>query len=365
MKCVRLSLVASLALLGSCSALFGERGVSGGASGSQSAASTSPAASVSAKNKVVPIENLSHLPSWLHPSNRDLQSSKGLVDAIRFLGQGEAERAAVQLQQVRSAATFGSEVTALHAWSLLEANEIAAASTVAREGIASFGATPALGYAMAVIFEAQGRPAEAFPLYRDLATLAADNDTSMLGACARTAVAARRGPEALVYLDRWMMSAPLGIEGKRLRAQALQLSGRDDDALALYQQMVNDWPQDFALLADMAAAAFASAQSTLQVDHLALAVDLLTRLTEVDPQRSVAFWRLGRTQILLGEMADAQKSLRRCLELEPDHVDAGMALAGTYKMVPEDSAQILLDLLRQPLSAKDVERVQSALLELR
>lgn len=369
MKCVRLSLVVGLAFLGSCSSIFGERGAGAEEVGVRPAVSKPAAAKPKAQKQEsvapAPKENLSHLPVWLRPSERDLDSSRGLVDAVRFLGQGEAERAAVQLQQVRSAAKFDSEVTALHAWALLQTDEVDAASSVAREGIASFGATPALGYAMAVIFEKQERYVEALPLYHDLSTLSAADDSSMLIACARTAVAARRGPEAMRYLDRWMLSAPLGIEGKRLRADALQLSGRDDEALALYQQMVNDWPQDFALLADMANAAYVSSQSTQKLEHLELAADLLNRLTEIDPQRSEAFWRLGGTQALLGNASEAQTSLRRCLELEPDNVTAGLELADLLSANPEESAKVLLDLLRQPLSAKDVERVQSALLELR
>lgn len=397
MKCVRLSLVVGLVFLGSCSAIFGERGPGAGESGMRPNPSTVPPAKNNARPvnaeprgekpkvgeetlpprsakpevssaqpvEVAPLENLSHLPVWLRPSTKDLESSRGLIDAVRFLGQGEAERAAVQLQQLRSAAEFDSEVTALHAWALLETKEVDAAASIAREGIATFGATPALGYAMAVIFEAQGRYAEALPLYHDLSTLSAADDSTMLVACARTAVAARRGPEALQYLDRWMLTAPLGIEGKRLRAEALQLSGRDDEALALYQQMVNDWPQDFSLLADMANAAYASSQSTEQLEHLELAADLLSRLTEIDPQRSSAFWKLGRTQTLLGQNEEAKASLRRCLELEPGNVTAGLELASALAPNAEASAKVLLDLLRQPLSAKDVERVQSALLELR
>ncbi|MFK5956837.1 MAG: hypothetical protein QM477_10375 [Planctomycetota bacterium] len=362
MKCVRLSLVASLALLGSCSALFGERGPvsAGGRSVSVRHSQKEKSASSAA-----PAENLSHLPIWIHPSERDLASSRGLVEAVRFLAQGEAERASVQLQQVRSAGSFDSEVTALHAWALLETGEVNAASAVAREGIATFGATPALGYAMAVIFEAQEKPAEALALYRDLLTLADINDLSMLIACARTAVGAGRGSEAMQYLDRWLLSAPLGIEGKRLRAKALQLSGRDDEALALYQQMVNDWPQDFDLLADMAEAAFATSQSSQKLEHLELAAGLLTQLTEVDPQRSSAFWQLGRTQILLELRGPAESAFSRCLELDPGNVAAGLALAELLSTNPEASGQVLLDLLRQPLSAKDVEAVQSALLELR
>lgn len=310
--------------------------------------------------------DLAHLPSWVRPTEADLVRSKGLVEAVRFLQLGEAERAAVQLQQVRSVARFGSEVAAMHAWSLAEAGELLAAETVARDSIASYGATPALGYVMAVVFEMTERPGDAFPLYRDLSTLA-PHDPAMLRACARTAVAARRGSEALPYLDRLMLAAPLDIGGKKLRAEALRLSGRDEDALALYRQMIRDWPQDDPLLAEVAQATFLIAQSSARPEHHEQALELLRKLTEADPQRVAAFRQLGQTAVALQLDDVAIEALQRCLELEPSNVEAGMDLAAIHAENgdPQASADVLLDLLRQPLSGKDVEAVQSALLELR
>lgn len=310
--------------------------------------------------------DLAHLPRWVRPTETDRKRSQGLVEAIRFLDLGEAERAAVQLQQVRSAARFGSEVAALHAWALAEAGEVQAAETVARDGIAAHGATAALGYVMAVIFEMQDRPAEAFPLYRDLSTLEPE-DQAMLRACARTAVAARRGAEALPYLDRLMLAAPLSIDDKKMRAEALRLSGRDEDALALYRQMVEAWPQDYLLLASVAPSAFAIAQGSGRPEHHEQALEMLRRLTEADPQRASAFRQLGATAAALHLESVAQDALRRCLELEPSNVEAGLDLAALLAESGDSqaSADVLLDLLRQPLSGEDVEAVQSALLELR
>ena len=310
--------------------------------------------------------SLTHLPRWIHPTVSDRGRSRGLVEAIRFLDLGETERAAVQLQQVRSAAEFGSEVAALHAWALAETGEVKAAETVARDGIATYGATAALGYVMAVVYEMQERPAEAFPLYRDLATLAPD-DTSMLRACARTAVAARRGADALPYLERLMLTEPLGMQDKILRAEALRLGGREEDALALYRQMVLTWPQDYQLLADVAEATFLIARSSARPEHHEQALELLRRLTEADPQRATAFRQMGQSAAALHLNEVAADALRRCLELEPGNVEAGLELGSLLAQEgdPQAAADVLLDLLRQPLNGKDVEAVQSALLELR
>lgn len=310
--------------------------------------------------------DLAHLPRWVRPSEADLKKSKGLVEAVRFLDLGEAERAAVQLQQVRSAARFDSEVIALHAWALAEAGEVQAAESVGREGILQYGATEALGYVMAVVFEMQDRPGEAFTLYRDLSSVA-PGDVSMLRACARTAVAARRGAEALPYLDRLMLATSLDIDDKKMRADALQLSGREEDALALYQQMLADWPQDYALLAEVAEATFQISRSSARPEHHEMALELLTRLTEADPQRATAFRQLGQTAVAMQLYTVASDALKRCLELEPSNVEAGMELASILALDgdAQASADVLLDLLRQPLSGSEVETVQSALLELR
>lgn len=403
MKCVRLGLLSALTLCISCSAIFGERG-SGHASqvtppappqpqplvvqekdAAETAASMEPQVEAPVKPTAEPVvepvavepvavtpvqeetrPDLAHLPRWVRPTEKDLESSRGLVEAVRFLDLGEAERAAVQLQQVRSAARFGSEVIALHAWALAEAGEVQAAESVARDGIANHGATPALGYVMAVIFEMQERPGDAFPLYRDLSTLV-PQDASMLRACARTAVAARRGAEALPYLDRLMLVSALDIDGKKLRATALQLSGREEDALALYQQMIADWPQDYRLLAEVSEATFQIARSSTRPEHQELALELLQRLTEADPQRASAFRQLGQIAVAMQLYEEATAALQRCLELEPSNVEAGLELASILVMDgdAQGSADVLLDLLRQPLSGSEVEAVQSALLELR
>ncbi|MHC4822740.1 MAG: tetratricopeptide repeat protein [Planctomycetota bacterium] len=373
MKCVHIGLVVGVGILGSCSALFGDRGPRRAApSEGDTVVNRAEEDGGNRRTPVVPkveavaSSEMAFLPNWVHPSARDQERSRGLVEALRFLEDGETERAAVQLQQVRSAGGFGSEVTALHAWALAEAGELNAASAIAREGIAVFGATPALGYVMAVVFEAQGEPQEALPLYRDLSTLA-PQDLAMLEACARTAVGARHGAEALSFLDRWMLAEPLGIDGKRLRAQALQLSGRPDDALALYRQMLGEWPQDHVLLAEMTEAVYETSIATQQPEHLEQAAELLQQLTDLDPQRSSAFRRLGFVQARLSRPNEAIEALERCLELEPGDVEAGLELASLHaaKADTDAAGEILLNLLRQPLAAAEVESVQSALLELR
>ncbi len=362
MKCVLLALTLMVVLFSSCSILFGPRGPRTQA---EQPASVAAQERVEVSSSVLQEPQFPFLPRWLQPRVEGGVDAP-LAEAIEALRRQDAEQAAILLQQLRASGRYGEVVTALHAWALVEAGEVNAASAVAQEGILQFGATPALGYVMAEIYELQQQPAQALALYRDLLTLDGSN-LAMLRACARTAVAARRGTEALQYLDRWLLAAPLDIDGKRLRARALQLCGRPDDALALYNQLVQAWPQDYVLLAEMADVCFEIALQSKEQKHLELAAELLQRLTEADPQHASAFYELGLVESELQRPQMAMTALRRCLELEPRHVEAGLRLSALFVAAgqADEGGRVLLDLLRQPLAAKDVERVQSALLEQR
>jgi len=188
----------------------------------------------------------------------------------------------------------------------------------------------------------------------------------VLSACARTAVASGRGADGLLCLDRLMVIEPLSVEQKRLRAQALELSDRPEDALALYEQMSAENPEDFMLLEDIASASFATASRSLQASHYENAVALLERLTEVAPQHGKAFFMLGQARQAIGLDAEAAKAFDRCLEIEPANVEAGLIYAEILAAGgdAQASADVLLSLLRQPISGKDVERVQSRLMTL-
>ncbi len=360
MKFLRPTSALWLLLLCSCSAftsVFGER---------ENAPTAQKQTPPRAFANALATQGMGHIPAWLRPVPEDLERVNGLLDAIGLLKDGQAEQAAMRLQQLRGENELGNEVCALQAWALLQAGQKDAAAQVARDGIGVFGVTPALAFAMAQVFEQEDQAAEAFALYRDLSTLATD-DKLVLAACARTAVACHRGADALFYLDRLMLIEPLSLAQKRQRGQALELADRPEDALALYEQMSAERPDDFVLLAAMASASFATATRSGEVSHFEHAVELLERLTAAAPQHGEAFFMLAVAQRELGHAAQAALAYDRCLEIEPGNVAAGLDYAALLAASgqAQASADALMSLLRQPISAKDVERVQSRLMTLR
>lgn len=311
------------------------------------------------------LPGMSVIPSYLRPADKDLERSHALVQAIGSLQAGQLESCAMNLQQLRQTETFGSEVAALHTWVLGQMGEAKAAEEVGLDAIAAAGVTPPLAYAMAVTYELQDRPADALALYQDLSNLN-PNDLRLVEACARTAVASGDGLAGLRWLDRLLLTQEPELEHQRLRAQALEAADRPADALVIYRQLADEFPQDGELLEAMATAGYAAASRSGNQGDWEQARDLQRQLTELDPQYVPAFYRLGFAERRLGNPVGATEAWRRCLEVEPDHVSAARSLAALLQDIgdTESAGRVLLEVLRQPLEAADVDAVQTQLLAL-
>lgn len=336
----------------SCALLFGDRGAGD--------ADSSPPAGYE--------QAFQRIPSWVRPSVRDFARSEELRSATELLERREPVRAAILLQSLRARERWGPEVTALHAWALVEAGSASDARRVALDGIAEHGAEQvALQYALAVAAEVAEQPAAALEAYaRALARF--PQDAVLLRACARTALACGRADEALVHLA----GLPDGVEGSeglelaRMRAQALAATGRHAECLALHERVALAHAGDFTVRTAAAAGAFTAAEAAGDPELRARARALVETIVELDPQHADSHWMLGRLAASSGDLRTAETALRRTLELDPARVDAGVLLAGLLddSLRKDEARAILFELMRQPLSAREVEEVQRRLLEL-
>ncbi len=301
----------------SCSAIFGERS-------SAPALEPPPAATLPAMRRI---------PEWVRPPATDLARSAVLRAAVDFVEAGEMVRAAVLLQQARAEPDAGPEVTALHAWTLCEAASLADAARTARAGLASFGAgSPSLNYALAVALELDHQPAAAFASYQR--ALAADPmNPVLLRACART-----------------------GLD-----------SGQAAAALPQLELLASEGSPEPALLAQLAEATHAAAQTGGGAEERARARSLLQEVVLLDPQHERAHRMLGENLASSGDLAGAETALRRALELEPADLPAGLLLAGILQDLGRrpDAEAVLVGLLRQPLTPEAVRIVRDRLRFLR
>ncbi|MDA1259912.1 MAG: tetratricopeptide repeat protein [Planctomycetota bacterium] len=308
------------------------------------------------------------IPDWVRPAVGDFARSEELRHAVELLERREPLSAAIQIQTLRARERWGPEVTALHAWALVDAGSAPDARRVALDGITEFGdEQPSLNYALGVAAELAGLPAEALMAYERV--LARDPfDLILLRACARTALAAGRAGTALIHLERLpdSVEGSEGLELARFRAAAFLLAGRQAEAVSVHERVASAYPTDFALCASSAVGAFTSAEAANSQELRARARVLVEALTETDPQHAEAQWMLGRLAAELGDIGVAVTALRRTLELDPARVDAGMLLARLLDdtLRKDEARTVLFELLRQPLSAAQVEAVQRRILEL-
>lgn len=362
MKWLRMTPCLGLLWLGSCSTIttvFGER---------EQAALEGPDVEQAFS---FPADRLGHssLAPWLHLPGSDLDHAPQLREAMVQLSREAPGRAAILLQKLLADPQLGvllsDHVVALHAWALLQDGDPAAAQVAAREGVQRFGTTPSLVFVSAAIQEAEGEAMQALSGYRQLLNLL-ENEPFTLRACARTAIAAEDGLEALVHLDRLMVVEPLDLEHRMLRVEALYGAGRFAEGLALTQQLVAEFPQDFPLRAELVTRSHLAAVATGQADTYLQTLPLLEDLAELAPQRADVFLMLGSSHLFLGGRNEAKEAFDRCLEVEPKQVEAGLAYAALLAEDREFEAagEILLSLLRQPILAQEVEQVQQRMLEL-
>jgi tetratricopeptide (TPR) repeat protein len=336
----------------SCALLFGERGGT-----DADAAATAEYA-----------QAFRRIPAWVRPSERDFGRSEELRGAVALLERREPVSAAIRLQSLRARERWGPEVSALHAWALVESGSTADARRVALDGLAEHGAdAPSLHYALAVAAELSAQPAEALAAYRRVLARA-PGDAVLLRACARTALASGDAAIALEYLAGLpdAVTGADGLELARLRAAAWSGAGRHAEALAVHERVAAAHADDFALRAAAAAGAFAAAEAAGEQALRVRARALVEAVVAADPQHAEAHWMLGRLAAGLGDMDAAEAALRRTLEIDPARVDAGFLLAGLLDdtLRKDDARTVLFELLRQPLSAAQVEAVQRRLLEL-
>ena len=69
---------------------------------------------------------------------------------------------------------------------------------------------------------------------------------------------------------------------------------------------------------------------TYPLDFVLASLKALTRVVELEPDRSTAFYMLGLVNLALVEYPDSIAAYLRCLELTPDYVPALKGISATY-----------------------------------
>ncbi|MBT3339862.1 MAG: tetratricopeptide repeat protein [Planctomycetes bacterium] len=301
---------------------------------------------------------MSFLPAPLRPTLRDFARMPALSNVVGLIRAADWSSAAMRLTAEKTTYRTSSHVEALHAWVLLQINERETALKMATFVVDYHEPKSPAAYVLAVDSRERGDFAAALPLYQ-IALKSHPRDSGLLREMAHCAFSSGQEAESIVLLDRLMVVDPLSSEDLTLRARALVTLRRYEAALLIYGRLQKDSPGDVALLLEAGQCAFAGNQYDK-------AISLCNEVTQLDPQNAEAHFVLGMASASFLDPAGAEAAFSRALELKPDYLKAGHALAvllSNQGMIDEAYAA-LNQLSRQPLSSVDLEKVQGWLNEL-
>jgi tetratricopeptide (TPR) repeat protein len=144
-------------------------------------------------------------------------------------------------------------------------------------------------------------------------------DARALWLKARARIEMHLEEQALADLERALQSEPDDFEIRRTHADLLHRLGHVKKAIVEYEQLHNERPDSERVIV-------ALAQCWQEQAKLEDARELLDRLLDGQPVLVSALIERGRLALRMGDPQAAEKSLRRAVELNPDHADANFVL---------------------------------------
>lgn len=140
-------------------------------------------------------------------------------------------------------------------------------------------------------------------------------------------------PEALLKADEILAKQSpnsTGVDWLRVRAEADILEGNNRAAIGTLTQALTEQPESIPLLLDLAIAQFQSVQTSNDPEEFASTIDLLKRVTKLDPGNRDAVFNLAICYSKAGMRTQAINSWQQYLKLDPDSEwakEAGKRLA--------------------------------------
>ncbi len=172
---------------------------------------------------------------------------------------------------------------------------------------------------LAELYRAERRDADAVRVLE--ATPADARALGMLGAIA----AAHANPQrAIEHYEAALKEQPALSAHRRELADLYRISGRDQEALGLYDELIAARPRDPDILLERGAI-------HLKSGRLSDARRDFTRSFELDPELPEACFNLGLAELQAGNESEAEKYLLRALELRPEYAKASLHLARLYR----------------------------------
>lgn len=135
----------------------------------------------------------------------------------------------------------------------------------------------------------------------------------------------------LLALQPVLAESPANPDALRLQAIALQLAGRDEEAIAAIGKAIAARPDDAVLLNTLGGV-------LSEMGRADAALAAFRRACELQPDLASAWCNLGMVLQSRGAIEEARSAFARALEAEPRHALARTGLANTLKMLGQGVA---------------------------
>jgi tetratricopeptide (TPR) repeat protein len=301
------------------------------------------------------------LPPPLRPTDAALADDDALLGALRALEAGDARLAALSLDRARRDRGGHPELTALQAWALLTDGQPLDAVALSRP-LAATGARAAQ-YVLARALVAAGRPADAHEWF-ERSRRAGEGSAGFHPWALEAALEADAPEVVLRELEPQLLAGPLPAADALLLARALVRADRTEDGVAQYDQLLRGAAaEDPRLWTEAGGVLFRAGVRRADGETFARAARYFERAVELDPQEARYRFNLACAQDWGGRAAAAEASYERALELRPGYLEAYenlvLLLRGQERM--EDARAAQQQMLRQPLTPEELERVLAAI----
>ena len=230
----------------------------------------------------------------------------------------------------------------------LQSGDPAAAETPARKALSLAPTNPDCHLIMATISHNLNRPEDAETHYVSSLRLKPGNVRALIN-LGMLQLNDGRGEEAVPHLEKAVKLDSGSVEARHYLARALAQAGRLEEAVDQFAVVEKALPQNVELLLGYARAAF-------EMKGFSLALDLLQRVLDLEPNNHDALHRLGEIHAAQGDFDAAEAAYRAALKISPEDLSTLSKLSAIRRL--DDSDIEALEANMQDLgSLKEPEQV--------
>jgi len=309
----------------------------------------------------VDFERASFLPLPIRPVKDTLYLDSNFEGVLQALREKDWRGSAILLHWLRQKHPASEEATALHWWALCQGDSPQDAVDRSENHPVSEESCGAFARGSALFLTNESSAAlDAFLLV--LKSHPKDSQTIFLAATC--AVEAGRGLVAARLMDQFVLVDSLDFDSSMMRARALSLAERWEEAFLQYDEILKEQAEDAEIWIQAGLVAFRHGVRADLEPSFERAASCFAKACTLEPQNGRAWFNLGCALQWGKDPTGAEDAYRRALELRPGHLGVIGNMVELLRNQERfgEARRLLTSQLRQPLASQDEKRIRAWLL---